>query len=173
MEKQAVVRINFSHQWKNATVGAVGQIINTKGGYFKLQKNGREVWGWKMLEEPRLFAYAEQMGQIITIPREALCIEDRTNEKDIILRRYLLLQMGRIRGTGGKGKILIDSIIQTLPAEKGADKWKRRRLVQKIAATFAAWKKLGTISDWTPIKNGRTVRGWTLTVPENTEQPGT
>lgn len=75
----------------------------------KQESNGQEAMGYRIIEVPVMYQYAEALHQIISIPTELLDIPGRFSDtrQNIQIKRYVILRFEQILG---RNKLGSDSI---------------------------------------------------------------
>ena len=114
----------------------------------KLRCNGQELDGYSVIEEPILYRYAKQVGQLSTIDRKLLDVPVNNTEVNIILKNELLERIDTMKKR--KSKISNNIAFETLYklAGVGEDRKERERIRTAVGKMLEAWKKDGFISGY-------------------------
>jgi len=114
----------------------------------KLRCNGQELDGYSVIEEPILYRYAKQVGQLSTLDRKLLDVPVNNTEVNIVLRNELLERIDTMKKR--KGKISNNISFETLYklAGIGENRKERERIRTAVEKMLNAWKKEGFISGY-------------------------
>lgn len=114
----------------------------------KLRCNGQELDGYSVIEEPILYRYAKQVGQLSTIDRKLLDVPVNNTEVNIILKNELLERIDTMKKRSGKisNNIAFDTLYKL--AGVGEDRKERERIRTAVEKMLKAWKKEGFISGY-------------------------
>ena len=114
----------------------------------KLRCNGQELDGYSVIEEPILYRYAKQVGQLSTIDRKLLDVPVNNTEVNIILKNELLERIDTMKKRKGKisNNIAFDTLYKL--AGVGEDRKERERIRTAVEKMLKAWKKEGFISGY-------------------------
>lgn len=118
----------------------------------KLRCNGQELDGYSVIEEPILYRYAKQVGQLSTIDRKLLDVPVNNTEVNIILKNELLERIDIMKKR--KSKISNNIAFETLYklAGVGEDRIERGRIRTAVEKMLQTWKKEGFISGYATNK---------------------
>ena len=113
----------------------------------KLRCNGQELDGYSVIEEPILYRYAKQVGQLSTIDRKLLDVPVNNTEVNIILKNDLLERIDTMKKRKDFSRNISFDTLYKL-AGVGEDRKERERIRTAVEKMLNAWKKDGFISGY-------------------------
>ena len=104
----------------------------------------------RIIEPPKLFAIAEQRGQITTIPFEVLKSPINKNDDVSLITDYLLIRISRMKNNKYVTRtILLDTICEKCGIDNsGSGRVKKHRLPDRLERILSHYKSIGWISDY-------------------------
>lgn len=107
--------------------------------------NGTKVKGYGLIKHPVLLAYAKETKQIHTVSNEVLNVPVNKTEKVIIMRDYLIQQIGIIYNAHSKvsNNILISTVLDYAGFDlMGMDRRRRAEQINHIKNMIEYWNKI-------------------------------
>ena len=126
--------------------------------------NGTEVKGYSLKNKPLLLAYAKDVNQIHTVDNEVLNVPVRLDETTLLIRDYLIQQIGIIYNAKSKvsNNILISTVLDYAGVDLlGLDRTTKKRLTDKIKLMLQYWNG-EQIDGEQPIKTKYIENGYDL-----------
>ncbi len=119
------------------------------------------------VQMPILYRYAQISQQIQNVPAEALRLPINNTEKNIVLRDYLLREIGAIRHPKAtrRPEIAYSGIYDHLGINQTGSnaKTEMKRARDATEKILSHWKRTGYIQDYTAYKKGRSIAGVKVT----------
>jgi len=134
---------------------------------------GKKKEGYKLLDAPILYRYAQVSGQIINVPIKLLQTKEgvRSTDEVIVIRGYLIRQIEGIKSMSFKrsNNIVFDGIytelgVSTESHDPTAYKNKTRTLRKHVDSILTEWIKQDYIKRYNPYKVGKTIKGISITL---------
>lgn len=118
----------------------------------KLRCNGQELDGYSVIEEPILYRYAKQVGQLSTIDRKLLDVPVNNTEVNIILKNELLERIDTMKKRNGKisNNIAFETLYKL--AGIGENRMEQGRIRTAVEKMLQSWKESGFISGYATNK---------------------
>ena len=126
--------------------------------------NGTKVNGYRLIKNPILLDYAKDVKQIHTVDNEVLNVPVRLDETALLIRDYLIQQIGIIYNTHSKvnNNILISTVLDYAGVDLlKLDRKQKQRHVDKIKLMLSYWNG-EHIDGVEPIKNKYIENGYKL-----------
>ena len=104
--------------------------------------NGQELHGYKLLDIPPLYQYAQQVGQIGTHPAKMLNVPVNLDETKIVIRDFLLKEIAHMKNTTHWNKTISINRILEVAGEnpETVTRDKKRKLLTAVRAMLDYWK---------------------------------
>ena len=104
----------------------------------------------RIIEPPKLFAIAEQRGQITTIPFEVLKSPINKNDDVAMLTDYLMTRISRMKNNKHVTRtILLDTLCGKCNiTDSRSDRMKKSRLPDRLERILSYYKSIGWITDY-------------------------
>ena len=119
------------------------------------------------VQPPILYRYAQISQQIQNVPAEALRLPINNTERNIVLRDYLLREIGAMRNAKAKRRpeITYNGIYDHLgiDQESSSAKVETKRTRDAAEKILSHWKRTGYIKDFSTYKKGRAIAGVKIT----------
>ncbi len=154
--------------------------------------NQTVVEGYRLLELPALYAYAERIKQMISVPIELLASTEGflpDTDENIILKRYLLKRIARMKkekATVYSRRIRYEWYDRKAQREKGMfaelgyreedfasrSSWlnKRAKVHKVVKQILDAFRQAGYIAGYSETREGNTITGVEILLGETTEK---
>ena len=126
--------------------------------------NGTKVNGYRLIKNPILLDYSKGVKQIHTVDNEVLNVPVRLDETTLLIRDYLIQQIGIIYNTHSKvnNNILISTVLDYAGVDLvKMDRTQKKRLTDKIKLMLQYWNG-EHIDGVQPIKNKYIEYGYKL-----------
>lgn len=126
--------------------------------------NGAKVNGYRLIKRPILLDYAKGVKQIHTVENEVLDVPVRLDETTLLIRDYLIQQIGIIYNTHSNisNNILLSTVLDYAGVDLvRLDRTQKKRLTDKIKLMLSYWNG-EHIDGVQPIKNKYIEQGYKL-----------
>lgn len=125
---------------------------------------GQKVRGYEMTSTPPLHEYAMHMGLVSNIPSSMLNVPMNLTSEKLVIRDYLLREIGHIMLDSDWNNIIsVDTILkQAYEDPKGITRNKRKKELVFIRTALDCWKEKKIIKGYTENKKGRKIISFTI-----------
>ena len=144
-------------------VGLSGYLLPVEGITITMN-NGTKVNGYRLIKPPILLEYAKNVKQIHTVDNEVLNVPVRLDETTLLIRDYLIQQIGIIYNTHStvSNNILISTVLDYAGVDLvKLDRTQKKRLTDKITLMLKYWNG-EHIDGVQPINNKYIEHGYRL-----------
>ena len=106
--------------------------------------NGKEVNGYQFIDNPPLYEYAVQVGQIGEHPVKMLSVPINLDEQKIVIRDFLLREIAHMKNehNNWNNTISVDRLLEVAGEDpKTIDRIKKSRLLDAVEKMLKYWKE--------------------------------